>query len=106
MTACRAMARVSFVAFCAAVVAQAYAAGSAPPPPATLQPSGHFHPKGKLPSRYTVEQQQALRASLPFEDQRDFEESKRGFIAAPPYKQIKTEAGTVEPSQTRKSWYP
>ena len=55
----------------------------------------HFHPKGKLPSKYTVEQQQALRASLPFEDQRDFEESKRGFIASPPYKQIKAEAGNV-----------
>jgi alkyl sulfatase BDS1-like metallo-beta-lactamase superfamily hydrolase len=89
------MARISFVALCAALFVQAHAAGSAPPPPPTLQPSGHFHPKGKLPSKYTVEQQQALRASLPFEDQRDFEESKRGFIAAPPYKQIKTEAGTV-----------
>jgi alkyl sulfatase BDS1-like metallo-beta-lactamase superfamily hydrolase len=89
------MVRASFVALCAALCVQAHAAGSAPPPATTPQPSGHFHPKGKLPSRYTVEQQQALRASLPFEDQRDFEESKRGFIAAPPYKQIKTEAGKV-----------
>jgi alkyl sulfatase BDS1-like metallo-beta-lactamase superfamily hydrolase len=55
----------------------------------------HFHPNGKLPSIYTVEQQQALRASLPFDDQRDFEESKRGFIAAPPYRQIKAEGGSV-----------
>ena len=59
------------------------------------QASGHFHPKGKLPSRYTVEQQQALRKSLPFEDQRDFEESQRGFVAAPPYRQIKSESGGV-----------
>jgi alkyl sulfatase BDS1-like metallo-beta-lactamase superfamily hydrolase len=32
---------------------------------------------------------------LPFEDKRDFEENKRGFIAAPKYKQIKAEAGHV-----------
>ena len=74
----------------------ASAAGSAATPAASAtQPSGHFHPKGKLPSRYTVEQQQALRKSLPFEDQRDFEESQRGFVAAPPYRQIKSEAGGI-----------
>ena len=55
----------------------------------------HFHPKGKLPSTFTVELQNGLRKSLPFEDKRDFEENKRGFIAAPPYKQIKAEAGHV-----------
>jgi alkyl sulfatase BDS1-like metallo-beta-lactamase superfamily hydrolase len=82
MTARRALVLSALSAFCTAVSGQAHAAE-------------HFHPKGKLPSKYTVEQQQALRASLPFEDQRDFDESKRGFIAAPPYKQIKTEAGTV-----------
>ncbi|MGW8224020.1 MAG: hypothetical protein ACWGP1_17870, partial [Syntrophobacteria bacterium] len=31
----------------------------------------HFNPKGKLPSQYTIEKQQALRKSLPFEDKRD-----------------------------------
>jgi alkyl sulfatase BDS1-like metallo-beta-lactamase superfamily hydrolase len=55
----------------------------------------HFNPKGKLPSRYTIEKQNNLRQTLPFEDERDFEEQKRGFIAAPPYKQIKKEDGTV-----------
>ena len=55
----------------------------------------HFHPKGKPPSKFTIELQQGLRATLPFEDQRDFEEAKKGFIAAPPYKQIKAEAGHV-----------
>jgi alkyl sulfatase BDS1-like metallo-beta-lactamase superfamily hydrolase len=55
----------------------------------------HFHPKGKLPSTFTIELQQGLRATLPFEDQRDFEEAKKGFIAAPEYKQIKAEAGHV-----------
>ena len=55
----------------------------------------HFHPKGKMPSKYTVELQKKLKETLPFEDERDFEEQKRGFIAAPSYKQIKAEAGHV-----------
>ncbi|MEB3361568.1 MAG: MBL fold metallo-hydrolase, partial [Synechococcaceae cyanobacterium] len=55
----------------------------------------HFDAKGKLPSAYTIEFQKALRRSLPFEDQRDFEEAQRGFIAAPDYKQIMADAGHV-----------
>lgn len=55
----------------------------------------HFHPKGKLPSTYTIELQNQLRKSLPFDDKRDFEEAKKGFIAAPSYKQIMAEAGHV-----------
>ncbi len=58
-------------------------------------PMKHFHKKGKFPSRFTLELQQGFRKTLPFEDQRDFEESKRGLIAAPTYKQIKAEAGNV-----------
>ena len=55
----------------------------------------HFHPLGKLPSETTVTSQQVARNSLPFEDERDFEEAKRGFIAAPPYRQIMADAGHV-----------
>lgn len=55
----------------------------------------HFDAKGKMPSRYTIELQQGLRKTLPFEDKRDLEEAKKGFIAAPNYKQIKAEAGNV-----------
>jgi alkyl sulfatase BDS1-like metallo-beta-lactamase superfamily hydrolase len=55
----------------------------------------HFDPKGKMPSKYTIELQNGLRKTLPFEDKRDFEEAKKGFIAAPPYKQIMAEAGNV-----------
>jgi alkyl sulfatase BDS1-like metallo-beta-lactamase superfamily hydrolase len=55
----------------------------------------HLYPKGKMPSKFTVELHNGLRRSLPFEDKRDFEEHKRGFIAAPPYKQIMAEAGHV-----------
>ena len=55
----------------------------------------HFHPKGKMPSKFTIELNNGHRKSLPFDDKRDFEEAKRGFIAAPPYKQIKADAGNV-----------
>jgi len=48
----------------------------------------HFDAKGAMPSRYTQDLQSELRQSLPFEDERDFEESRRGFIAAPIYRQI------------------
>ncbi len=56
---------------------------------------GHFDAKGRLPTQYTRERQQALRESLPFSDQRDFEEDTRGFIAAPGYTQIMADNGTV-----------
>jgi len=55
----------------------------------------HFHPKGKMPSKFTIELQSGQRASLPFDDRRDFEEAKKGFIAAPDYKKIMAEAGHV-----------
>ncbi len=46
-------------------------------------------------SEHTRAHQDALRESLPFEDQRDFEEHKRGFIAEPPYRKIYDENGNV-----------
>jgi alkyl sulfatase BDS1-like metallo-beta-lactamase superfamily hydrolase len=55
----------------------------------------HLHPEGKMPSKVTVELQNGLRQSLPFEDKRDFEEARRGFIAAPSYRQIMAEKGHV-----------
>ena len=58
-------------------------------------PSKHFHPKGKFPSEFTIDAQIKQRAMLPFEDERDFAEAKKGFIAAPDYKQIMAEAGNV-----------
>jgi len=57
--------------------------------------SEHFHPLGKAPSKYTIELRNNLKATLPFEDKRDFEEAKKGFIAAPPYKQIKADSGHI-----------
>ena len=48
-----------------------------------------------MPSKFTVEFHEQMRGSLPFDDQRDFEESRKGLIAVPDYRQIKTEDGTV-----------
>jgi len=61
----------------------------------TSDPSKHFDPKGKMPSTFTIELQNGLRKSLPFQDKRDFEEAKRGLIAVPEYMQIMAEAGNV-----------
>ena len=58
-------------------------------------PKKHFDSKGKLPSKFTVEAQKQQRSILPFEDKRDFDEAKKGFIATPDYKQIMAEAGHV-----------
>lgn len=62
---------------------------------AKTDPTKHFDPKGKMPSKFTIELQNGWRKSLPFEDKRDFHEAKKGFIAAPEYKQIMAEAGHV-----------
>lgn len=55
----------------------------------------HFDPKGKMPSEYTIKLREMRKSALPLADKRDFEEAKRGFIAAPPYKRIMAEAGNV-----------
>jgi alkyl sulfatase BDS1-like metallo-beta-lactamase superfamily hydrolase len=47
----------------------------------------------KPPSPVTIARQQGLRETLPFEDRRDFDEHRRGFIAAPPYRRIVAESG-------------
>ena len=55
----------------------------------------HFNPAGAGPSEHTRALQAALRDSLPFEDERDFEESRRGLIAEPASRQILGGAGNV-----------
>lgn len=57
--------------------------------------SEHFHPQGKLPSEATIAAQAALRKSLPFHDTRDLDEARKGFIAAPDFRQILADAGHV-----------
>jgi len=55
----------------------------------------HFHPKGKQPSPFTIQLWEQQKGSLPFADQRDLEEAKRGFVAAPAYRQILRDDGGV-----------
>jgi alkyl sulfatase BDS1-like metallo-beta-lactamase superfamily hydrolase len=55
----------------------------------------HFDKQGKPPSTFTLELRDGFKASLPFADKRDFDEAAKGFIAAPPYKQIMADAGNV-----------
>ena len=57
--------------------------------------TGHFHPKGKMPSEHTLKVLAAARATLPFADKRDFAEEEKGFIAAPESWKIKGNAGNV-----------
>lgn len=57
--------------------------------------AGHFHPMGKAPSRHTIAVLEEARRSLPFIDTRDFEENRRGFIAAMPERQIRNNAGGI-----------
>ena len=56
---------------------------------------GHFHPKGKPPSKHTIAVLEQSRSTLPFSDKRDFDEEKKGFIAAPKSKKIMADAGNV-----------
>ena len=56
---------------------------------------GHFHPKGKAPSKFTLEMLKKAKATLPFADQRDFEEQKKGLIAPMKDLKIMADAGHV-----------
>lgn len=56
---------------------------------------GHFHPKGKAPSKFTKDVLQKARETLPFGDTRDFEENRRGLIAQMPDLKIMADAGHV-----------
>jgi alkyl sulfatase BDS1-like metallo-beta-lactamase superfamily hydrolase len=57
--------------------------------------AGHFDKKGLDPSSFTVAKWEELKSTLPFEDKRDFDEAKKGFIAEPTYRKIMADAGTV-----------
>src|SRR5512135_2627777 len=56
---------------------------------------GHFHIKGKAPSKFTLEVLKKAKATLPFGDKRDFEEQKKGLIAAMKDLKIMADAGHV-----------
>jgi alkyl sulfatase BDS1-like metallo-beta-lactamase superfamily hydrolase len=57
--------------------------------------AGHFHPKGKAPSRFTMDALKQARSGLPFADTRDFDEQKKGLIAQMPDLKIMADAGHV-----------
>ncbi|MBK7676051.1 alkyl sulfatase dimerization domain-containing protein [Accumulibacter sp.] len=75
-----------------AVVAAGDGSGTANP---GAEKGQHFDPKGSLPSKFTIELRKGISATLPFEDKRDFDEAKKGFIAEPPYKKIMADAGHI-----------
>ena len=64
----------------------------------------HFHPKGKPPSKHTIELREQESKTLSFSDTRDFEEQKKGFIAAPKFKKIMADAGHVAWDMERYGW--
>ena len=55
----------------------------------------HHNSKGQPTSVHTSALQSALRDELPFEDKRDFEESRRGFVAEPKSRQIVAPDGHI-----------
>jgi alkyl sulfatase BDS1-like metallo-beta-lactamase superfamily hydrolase len=55
----------------------------------------HFHPNGKPPSEHTLAVIKAARESMPFDDTRDFDEARKGFIAPLNSKIVKADAGHV-----------
>ena len=62
---------------------------------ATVPLREHFHPKGKAPSKHTLDVLKQARGGLPFADKRDFEEQKRGLIAPMKDLKIMADAGHV-----------
>ena len=63
--------------------------------PCLAFPQEHFNPVGAQPSEHTRALQAELRESLPFADERDFEESRRGFLAEPDSRRITGSSGNV-----------
>lgn len=55
----------------------------------------HFDPKGKPPSQATIEVLNEAQQTLPFSDNRDFDENRKGFIAPMKQRQIPADAGHI-----------
>ena len=63
--------------------------------PALAQSQEHFNVKGSGATSHTSSMQAELRKTLPFADERDFEEARRGFIAEPDSRQILGPSGNI-----------
>ena len=72
--------------------------------PALAAPPPHFDAKGKPPSRFTLAQQQVWRTLLPLADKADFDDARRGFVAAPAEREIKTSDGKTAWSMGSYDW--
>ena len=68
-------------------------ASARPQPASPLK--GHFHPKGKAPSKFTAQILEKAKTGLPFSDTRDFDEQKRGLIAEMKDMKIMADGGHV-----------
>ena len=81
----------------AAKPAQAETAPQAAKGPTDAKPihPGHFDPKGKPPSEFTMEVLRQSSKNLPFADKRDFDEQKKGLVAPMPDLKIMADAGHV-----------
>ena len=67
-----------------------------PPARAQSAPSkGHFDPKGKAPSKFTLDVLKQAKATLPFADTRDIEEQKKGLIAPMTELKIMADSGHI-----------
>ena len=67
-------------------------------PPARAQSAplkGHFDPKGKAPSKFTLDVLKQAKATLPFADTRDIEEQKKGLIAPMTELKIMADSGHI-----------
>lgn len=62
---------------------------------------GHFHPKGKAPSKHTLEILKKAKEGLPFADRKDFDEQAKGLIAEMKQMKIMADAGHVAWDKTR-----
>ena len=60
-----------------------------------VDPSVHFHPLGKPPSEHTLKILNEARESMPFEDTRDFDEARKGFIAPLNSMIVEADAGHI-----------
>ncbi len=61
----------------------------------TASDFGHFDPKGKPPSKFTIEVLKRAAADLPFDDTRDFDENRKNLIAPMKDLKIMADAGHV-----------
>ena len=64
----------------------------------------HFDSKGNPPTTFTMELRKGVSATLPFEDKRDFDEAKKGFIAEPSFTKVMADAGNVAWDMGRYQW--